>query len=259
MGIDVTVPSIARAYDAVLGGKNNYASDRAVADELRRITPGIGDLGWANRAMLGRTVRHLAVEAGIRQFLDLGAGLPTMDNTHQVAQRHAPSARVVYVDNDPIVLAHGRALLEENDATAVVTADLCEPEQVLADPGVRRLIDLSEPVGVLLVGILHHFRDDEAVARVVDAYMAAVPPGSHLVITHFCDIGPDAWELQETFRRSLGTGRFRTAKEIAAYFDGLDLLDPGLVPLVMWRPDAPVQEPLPVAQRLMVGGVGRKR
>ncbi|WP_059005687.1 SAM-dependent methyltransferase [Streptomyces specialis] len=258
VAVDVTVPSIARAYDAVLGGKDNYAADRAVADQLRRTMPAIGELAWSNRAILGRTVRHLAAEAGIRQFLDLGAGLPTMENTHQVAQRHAPAARVVYIDNDPIVLAHGRALLEENDRTAVVTADLRAPEAVLADPGVRRLIDLSEPVAVLLVGMLHHLHDDEDPAGLVDAYMSAVPPGSHLVVTHFCDTGPDARELQETFLRFLGTGRFRTTAEIAAYFDGLDMLPPGLVPLPLWRPDTPVEEPLSTARRLMAGGVGRK-
>ncbi|MDT0307399.1 SAM-dependent methyltransferase [Streptomyces sp. DSM 44917] len=257
-GIDMSRPSIARVYDAVLGGKDNYAVDRVVADEVRRTMPHISDVGWYNRAVLGRMVRHLTTEAGIRQFLDLGAGLPTLENTHQVAQRHAPDARVVYVDIDPIVLAHGRALLEENERTTVVTADLRDPKAVLGHEGVRRLIDFSQPVGVLLVGMLHHLHDDEDPQGVVDAYMAAVPSGSHLVVTHFCDTGPEARAVEETMMEFLGTGRFRTLDEIGAYFRGLDLLDPGVVPLPQWRPDAPVDGPLTVAHRLMAGGVARK-
>lgn len=256
--IDLSRPSIARAYDAVLGGKDNYVVDRAVADQLRETMPQIGDIAWYNRAILGRTVRYLAAEAGIRQFIDLGAGLPTMENTHQVAQRHDPGARVVYVDNDPIVLAHGRALLEENDRTAVVTADLREPAAVLAHPDVTRLLDLSQPVGVLLVGMLHHLHDDEDPQGIVDAYMSVVPSGSHLVITHFCDMGADAKSLQDTFLSFLGTGRFRTVEEITGYFRGLELVDPGVVYLPQWRPDGPVSEPLSVAERLMAGGVARK-
>jgi SAM-dependent methyltransferase len=256
--IDLNRPSIARVYDAVLGGKDNYEVDRVVADEVRRTMPHISDVGWYNRAALGRTVRFLAAEAGIRQFIDLGAGLPTLENTHQVAQRHDPQARVVYVDNDPIVLAHGRALLEENENTAVVTADLREPEKVLNHPTVQRLIDFSQPVGVLLVGILHHLHDDENPKGIVDAYMGAVPAGSHLVMTAFCDTGPEARAVEETMLEFLGTGRFRTTEELTAYFDGLELLEPGVVSLPLWRPDGPVSLPLTVAQKLMAGGVGRK-
>ncbi|ONK09867.1 SAM-dependent methyltransferase [Streptomyces sp. MP131-18] len=256
--IDLSRPSIARVYDAVLGGKDNYEVDRVVADQVRRTMPHISDVGWFNRAVLGRTVRYLAQDAGIRHFIDLGAGLPTLENTHQVAQRYAPDARVVYVDNDPIVLAHGRALLEENERTSVVTADLREPAAVLAHPGVRRLIDFSEPVGVLLIGMLHHLHDDENPQGIVDAYLDAVPSGSHLVITAFCDTGPEARGVEETMLEFLGTGRFRTTEEITAYFKGLDLLEPGVVSLPLWRPDAPVALPLTVAQRLMAGGVARK-
>ncbi|MFD5318886.1 SAM-dependent methyltransferase [Streptomyces sp. NPDC127098] len=256
--IDLSRPSIARVYDAVLGGKDNYEVDRVVADQVRLDMPHISDVGWYNRAVLGRGVRYLAEQAGIDQFIDLGAGLPTLENTHQVAQRHNPDARVVYVDIDPIVLAHGRALLEENENTAVVTADLREPEKVLAHPSVRRLIDFSRPVGVLLVGILHHLHDDEGPKAIVDAYMDAVPAGSHLMITAFCDTGPEARAVQETMLEFLGTGRFRTLEEITAYFDGYELLEPGVVALPMWRPDGPVGTPLSIAQRLMVGGVAHK-
>jgi hypothetical protein len=258
MEFDVTRPSVARAYDAVLGGRDNYPPDRAVAEELRRTVPRIADLAWWNRAILGRGVRYLAAEAGVRQFIDLGAGLPTMENTHEVAQRHAPGARVVYVDIDPIVLAHGSALLAANDRTAVITADLRKPWSILDHPDTRRLIDRSEPVAILLVGMLHHLHDGEDPGGIVDTYVGAVPPGSHLFITHFCDASPDARALQKTFLTFLGSGRFRTVVEIRRYFAGLEMVGPGLVYLPEWRPDEPVNRWLTTAQRLMVGGIGRK-
>lgn len=256
--VDVTRPSVARAYDAVLGGRDNYPPDRAVAEELRKTAPQITDLAWWNRAILGRGVRYLAAEAGVRQFIDLGAGLPTMENTHEVAQRHAPDARVVYVDIDPFVLAHGRKLLAADDRTAVITADLRKPWSVLEHPDTRRLIDLSEPVAILLIGMLHHLHDDEDPGGIVDTYMGAVPPGSHLFITHFCDSSPDARALEKTFLTFLGSGRFRTVAEIRRYFTGLEMAEPGLVYLPEWRPDEPVNRWLTTAQRLMVGGIGRK-
>ena len=258
LAIDTTKPSIARAYDAVLGGKDNYEVDRAVAAELAKVMPEIGHLAWYNRAILGRGVRYLAAAAGIRQFIDLGSGLPTVENTHQVAQRHIPTARVVYVDVDPIVLAHGRALLVENEHTTVVTADLRAPRQVLSLSELRDLIDLTEPVAIMLVGMLHHLHDDEDPKGIVDEYMAAVPSGSHLFITHFCRSGPDAEILEEAFLTFLGTGRFRTREEIAHYFDGLELVDPGLVFLPEWRPDSLLTYPLSIGQRLMIGGIARK-
>jgi S-adenosyl methyltransferase len=255
---DMTRPTIARAYDAVLGGKDNFAPDRAIAAELTKTVPQIGDLAQYNRAILGRGVRFLAERAGIRQFLDLGSGLPTVENTHQVAQRYAPDARVVYVDIDPMVLAHGRALLETDKRTAVVTADLREPDRILAHPEVTRLIDLSEPVAVMLVGILHHLHDDEDPEAIVRAYMNAVPAGSHLFVTSFCDSGPDAAALEKTLLRFLGTGRFRKRNEIERYFDGLEMVEPGLVYLPEWHPDRPVSGDLSVVARLMIGGIARK-
>nr|MDT0663951.1 SAM-dependent methyltransferase [Micromonospora sp. DSM 115978] len=256
--IDTTKPSIARVYDAVLGGKDNFDVDRAIADQALKIIPEIGDVGRYNRAILSRAVTHLTRDVGIRQFVDLGSGLPTVDNTHRVAQRAAPDARVVYVDNDPIVLAHGRALLVENDKTAVVTADLRQPADVLARPEIQALIDFDEPVGLMLVGVIHHLGDDEGPQQIVQAYLDAVPSGSYLFLTHFCASSPDALALQEAMLRDLGTGRFRTLEEIAAYFDGLELLDPGVVYLPEWRPDEPVTYPMTVGQRLMAGGVARK-
>jgi hypothetical protein len=255
---DVSRPSVARTYDAVLGGRDNYPPDEAVAEELRKTVPQITDLAWWNRAVLGRGVRYLAAEAGMRQFIDLGAGLPTMDNTHEVARRHAPDARVVYVDIDPIVLAHGKALLAADERTAVITADLRKPCGVLDHPDTRRLIDRTKPVAILLVGVLHHLHDNENPGGIVDAYMDAVPAGSHLFITHFCDSGPDARALQKTFLTFLGSGRFRTVVEIRRYFAGLEMVEPGLVYLPEWRPDGPVNRWLTTTQRLTVAGIGRK-
>ncbi|OPC79072.1 SAM-dependent methyltransferase [Embleya scabrispora] len=257
VGIDISTPSIARVYDAVLGGKDNYPVDRAIAEASLAIVAEIGDVARYNRAILGRAVRFMA-EQGIRQFLDLGSGLPTVQNTHQVAQAHSPEARVVYVDKDPIVLAHGRALLAENEYTTVVTADLREPADILNHPDVRALIDFDQPVGLMLVGVVHHLNDDEGPERIVEEYKAALPAGSFLFLTHFCASSPDALALEKALLTDLGSGRFRTLEEIAAYFDGFESIDPGVVFLPQWRPEEPVQEPLTVGQRLMAGGIARK-
>jgi SAM-dependent methyltransferase len=257
-GIDVTKPSIARAYDVVLGGKDNFAIDRAIVGEMLKIVPQLPEVAAYNRQALIRGVRYLTEVVGIRQFLDLGSGLPTRENTHQAAQRYAPDARVVYVDNDPIVLAHGRALLAENDNTTVVTADLRDPASVIEHPDVTRLIDFSQPVGVMLVGILHHLHDDEDPEGVAKAYMAAVPSGSHLFMTAFCASFPEAAELEETYLRVLGTGRFRTTGELQRFFGDLEMVEPGLVYLPEWRPDEPIAGDLTVAERLMAGGIARK-
>jgi hypothetical protein len=258
-GIDVSKPSIARAYDVVLGGKDNFAIDRAVVGEMLKIVPQLPEVAAYNRQILIRGVRYLVEEAGIRQFMDLGSGLPTRENTHQVAQRSAPDARVVYIDNDPIVLVHGRALLAENENTAVITADLRDPKAVLADPQVNRLIDFSQPVGVMLVGILHHLHDNEDPEGVVKAYMDAVPSGSHLFMTSFCASFPEAAELEETYLSVLGTGRFRPLEELQEFFGDLEMIEPGLVSLPEWRPETPIGHDLSVAERLMAGGMARKR
>ncbi|MEU8132907.1 SAM-dependent methyltransferase [Streptodolium elevatio] len=256
-GIDVSKPSIARVYDAVLGGKDNFAVDRVIAQQSQDIVPEIGDVARFNRDLLGRAVRFMA-QSGIRQFLDLGSGLPTVQNTHQVAQSVAPDARVVYVDIDPIVLAHGRALLAENHNTTVVTADLRDPKAVLDLPQVREFIDFDQPVGLMLVGVIHHLGDDEDPDGIVRAYLEALPAGSYFLLTHFCASSPDALALEGALLTSLGTGRFRTLEEITAYFDGLELLDPGVVYLPQWRPEEPVAAELTVGQRLMAGGLALK-
>ncbi|MFD1930037.1 SAM-dependent methyltransferase [Nonomuraea mangrovi] len=255
--IDTTRPSIARAYDVVLNGKDNFEVDREFVAEIVKVVPEIYDVATYNRQILGRGVRFM-VDQGITQFIDLGSGLPTVENTHQVAQRAEPGSHVVYVDNDPMVLAHGRALLAENDRTAVVTSDLRDPKAILADPAVQRLIDFDRPVGVMLVGILHHLHDDEDPRGIVEAYMAAVPSGSYLFVTHFCDSSQDSRDAEKKFLALLGTGRFRTVEEITSFFDGFELVEPGVVPLPLWRPEQPVPSNLTVGQRLMYGGIARK-
>ncbi|MCD0451057.1 SAM-dependent methyltransferase [Actinocorallia sp. API 0066] len=257
-GIDITVPSIARAYDVVLNGKDNFAVDRAFVAELVKIVPEIYDVASYNREILGRAVQHM-IDQGVRQFIDLGSGLPTVRNTHEVAQAVDPSARVVYVDNDPIVEVHGRAILASSPGTAVLSADLRDPGSVLAAPEVVELIDFTQPVGIMLVGILHHLHDDEDPQGIVDAYMAAVPSGSHLFITSFCASSAEAREAEKQFLAILGTGRFRTEEEITAWFAGHELAEPGVVPNPLWRPTAPVDaEKLTVGQKLMYGGIARK-
>jgi hypothetical protein len=256
--VDQSTPSISRVYDALLGGTDNYESDRRVVEHLRQTMPHVDEIARVNRAILGRGVRYLAGEAGLTQFLDLGAGLPTMENTDQVAQSLQPKARVVYVDKDPLVAAHGQALVRDNELTALVTADLREPRTVLDHPDVHRLIDFAQPVAVLLVGLLHHLHDDEDPAGIVDSYMNEVPSGSYLFITHFADTGAEARDLEGSFLEFLGTGRFRTREEILDLFRGFELVEPGLVPLAQWRPDGAAPEELSLAERLMLGGIARK-
>jgi SAM-dependent methyltransferase len=257
-GIDVTVPSVARIYDFLIGGKDNYAADREVARKLIEAAPGLGSDNTSHRAILHRGVRFL-VEQGVRQFVDLGSGLPTAQNTHQVAQEIAPETNVVYVDNDPIVLAHGRALLAENSRTTVITADLREPKSVLDHPDLRRLIDLDQPVGLMLLGVIHHVNDDADPAGLVRAYLDALPSGSWLFLTHFLHTGPESEQLERVMQGSHKSGRFRERDEIAAYFEGLEMVDPGLVYIALWRPEEPVDEAnLTVEERMIVGAIARK-
>ncbi|CAJ63348.1 MULTISPECIES: SAM-dependent methyltransferase [Frankia] len=255
--IDVSTPSIARVYDAILGGKDNFPADRVVADQFMQFVPGGREAAQYNRALLNRGVRYLA-EQGVRQFIDLGSGLPTVSNTHQAAQSVAPDARVVYVDNDPIVLAHGRALLAENRNTTVITADFRHSQKVLAHPDLRALIDLDQPVGLILFGVVHHINDDEDPAGVIRHYRDALAAGSYLFLTHFVAHGEQTTELEKMLLADLGTGRFRTLAEIGEYFDGLDLVEPGLVYNPLWRPQEPVPEPLTLTEKLVAGGLARK-
>jgi hypothetical protein len=258
-GVDQTKPSIARTYDYLLGGKDNYAADRALADHFIKDLPGSQTIAFDNRAVLGRAIREIVVNTPVRQFLDMGSGLPTSDNVHQVAQRHAPESRVVYVDHDPVVLAHGRALLEENENTTVVQADLRDPKAIYENPAVRDLIDFEQPVAVILSAVLHHLNDDEDPAGVVRFWYDRVPSGSYVFISHFrSENDPRSAHMQEVLQASLGRGRWRTDDELLALFgDGLTVLPPGIVPAAEWRPATPPLE-LTVWERLIAAGLAVK-
>jgi SAM-dependent methyltransferase len=255
--IDTSRPSIARVYDAGLGGKDNYPADRAVIEEARKISPAAVDAGRVNRDLLIRGIRYLA-GLGIDQFLDLGSGLPSAQNTHEVAQAVNLHARVVYVDNDPIVLTHGRALLARNASTRVVAADLLDVAGVLGHPDISGFLDFSRPVGLVMLAVIHHVLDEEDPAGVVNSYKDHLAPGSYLFLSHFCNSFPEARDLEEILLRALGRGQLRSTEQITAFFDGFELLEPGVVPLPLWRPDARVEQPLDHSGLLMAGGMGRK-
>jgi len=255
--IDTTVPSVARVYDAILGGKDNFAVDRAVADAAMQTMGDGGNGARLNRAALGRAVRYMA-DRGVSQFLDLGSGLPTAQNTHQIAQAANPEARVVYVDNDPSVSVHGQALLTGDDSTVVVLADVRSPDELLALPAVAGFLDFSQPIGLILNAVIHHLLDEEDPHGVVGRYLEALAPGSYVQLTHFCDESAEARANSEVLTRSLGRGQVRSRAEIEGFFDGLELVPPGLVFLPYWRPDVPVADPPPAGSMLMLVGVARK-
>lgn len=258
--VDPSVPSVARVYDYMLGGKDNFASDRAVGDQLHALNPHAHDATLENRAVLRRAVRFLVEDEGIDQFIDIGSGLPTQQNVHQVAQKINPEVRVVYVDNDPIVLSHGRALLAENPNTAVIQADMRDIDGILATPELTELIDLDRPVGIILCGVLHHLDDEDDPAGIVAAFTARLPSGSQVFITHFARTGPDSARAEAILMAGIGSGRFRTHAEITDLFGGLELVRPGVVFVPRWRPDEDTELPdeLPDWQQLLMGGVARK-
>jgi S-adenosyl methyltransferase len=236
--IDTTVPHSARVWNYWLGGKDNYPIDRAAGDQFREVYPGIVDVTRASRRFLTRAVRYLTGEAGIRQFLDVGTGLPTAENTHQVAQRVAPESRIVYVDNDPVVLTHARALLTSTPqgVTDYVDADLRQPDDVLETAA--RTLDLRRPVALMLMGIMGHVTDDNEARSIVKRLMDALPSGSYLALYDGTDTNPAGMEAQEEYNRSgAAPYRLRSPEQIAGFFEGLELLEPGVVPPPQWRPD----------------------
>ncbi len=239
--INTGVAHPARVYDYWLGGKDNFAADRALGDAIMAAVPTIQVMARANRAFLGRAVRYLAGEAGVRQFLDIGTGIPTVGNTHEVAQEVAPDARVVYVDNDPLVLVHARALMASHDAgkTAFIEADLREPQQILADPALAATLDLAKPAALMLVAVLMYFRDEEDPRGMVSTLVDALPPGSYLAITHpTADFNADAMAGAVAAAEHGGITLVpRSRAETEAFFTGLDLVEPGVVPVLAWRPD----------------------
>jgi SAM-dependent methyltransferase len=255
--VDIRKPSVARVYDAILGGKDNFPWDRAVAAEVIAAFPQAATSAMLNRQVLERAVRHLH-DQGIDQFLDVGSGLPTVRNTHEIAQELNPRALVAYVDNDPIVLTHGRAQLVDDAATTVVTADVRHPDTILNSPAITAFLDFSRPIGLILNGLVHHLNDDEDPHGVVTKLTSALAPGSYLQLTHFSTAAPAAAALERVLMRSLGCGRMRSRDEITAFFDGLELVDPGVVFLPEWRPDRPVAYPLEIGGQLILGGMARK-
>lgn len=264
VGVDPTRASIARVYDAFLGGKDNYEIDRQVMFGVLKAAPEARDLATENRNFLIRACRFLAAQSEVNQFLDCGSGLPTAENTHQVVQRINPDARVVYVDNDPVVLAHGRALLEENDQTHFVAADIFEPKDILENEEIRKHIDFSQPLVLLQMGTLHHYNGPhEQQVEIMSEFVDALPSGSYVGLSHFLDPENEysgvARKMEHMFLHSpMGSGVFRTSGEIEAMFPGLDLVDPGVIRCADWWPDGPRLKPLSQAQHCIAGGVGRK-
>ncbi|TDC87442.1 SAM-dependent methyltransferase [Actinomadura sp. 7K507] len=255
--IDTTVPQSARIWNYWLGGKENYPADQAAGDQFVGVYPQIVDVARHSRAFLSRAVRHLAGEAGIRQFLDIGTGLPTFDNTHEVAQRVAPDARIVYVDNDPLVLSHARALLTSSPegATSYIDADLRDPKRILDEAA--QTLDLDRPVALMLLNILGHVPDHDEACSIVSHLLGALPPGSHLAVADGTDVVTgDAFRtaIQVWNEASDAPYHLRTPELIARYFDGLEMLEPGVVSVSRWRVEpGPFGEPDEVDEFCAVG------
>ena len=259
--LDTTVPHSARIWNYWLGGKDNYAVDRAAGDQFLAAFPDIAVIARATRAFLGRAVRYLAGEAAIRQFLDIGTGLPTADSTHQIAQHVAPESRIVYVDNDPVVLLHAHALLRgtPQGATDYLDADLCDPRAVIA--GAAKTLDLTQPVAVMLLGVLGPVTDDSQAQSIVRVLMDSVSPGSFLVLSDGTNVvhGRQGQAAQDDYNDS-GAEPYclRSPEQIARFFDGLDLVPPGVVSCPRWRPAASSFGGAPPAEIDAFCGVGRR-
>jgi hypothetical protein len=254
--INTSVPHPARVWDYWLGGKDNYAADRQVGDEIVKVMPDLPVNARAEREFIGRVVRHLTGEAGVDQFLDVGTGIPTADNTHEVAQRVNPKARIVYVDNDPIVLAHARALLQgtPEGATDYIDADLREPEPILR--AAERTLDFSRPIALMLMGVLEFVPDSDEAHASVRTLLDALPSGSYLAIAHSVR-SPSMDEAAARWNASGATPlTLRTAEQLEAFFKELDLLEPGMVSLPRWRPEPDTS--FTGREVFQYGGVGRK-
>jgi SAM-dependent methyltransferase len=258
--INTNVPQSARVYDYWLGGKDHFPADRALGEAIAEALPTIRTQVRAQRAFLGRAVRYLVRDAGVRQFLDIGTGIPSAGNVHDVAQEIVPESRVLYVDNDPIVLAHARALMggTAEGRVAFIQADLREPEVILGDPAVPRTLDLAQPVGLVLVGVMHHLRDEDDPRRIVATLVDALAPGSYLVLSQSTpDFDPDAMRGLAAASEQGGIPNVpRSLADTEPFFADLELVEPGLVPMAAWRPDPDVdQDPRSV---YAYGGVARK-
>ncbi len=257
-GFNVSVPNVARIYDYLLGGKDNFAADRQAAKELLKAVPDAAIAARQNREFLRRAVRFLAEDSGIRQFIDIGTGLPTQGNVHEIAQHFMLDARVLYVDNDPVVVTHAQALLANNAATVAISGDIRDPGQVLGHPALQALIDLEKPVAMLLVAILHFVKDTEDPYAIVERLKESMAQDSYLVISHVTgdDIPAESAErARELYEQSTAPGVVRTRAEVTRFFDGLELIPPGVVNVSAWRPSLP---PRKSARTIFYAGVGRK-
>jgi SAM-dependent methyltransferase len=259
-GIDTAKANVARVYDYWLGGDHNFQADRDLARTIIALDPHIRTTMRANRAFLGRVVRFLAGQVGIRQFLDIGSGIPTENAVHQVAQETAPGSRVVYVDNDEVAVAHSRLLLEGNPDATVIHGDLREPAKILADPGTQLLLDFTQPVAVFLSAVMHFIPDSDQPADIIATLRDALAPGSYLVICHACrDEQPSLATSFETVYNNRVSARLnmRSRDEITRLCDGFTLLEPGLVWIPQWRPDAPEDVPEDPSKYWALVGVAR--
>jgi len=240
-GIDVTTPNVARMYDYYLGGKDNYAADRAAAERVIGAFPDVRTAVRENRAFLGRAVRFLVAEAGIRQFIDIGTGLPTQSIVREIARELAPDARVVYADYDPVVVAHGQMILSSAEPVTFIEGDIRHPGEILGNSDLRSLVDLNEPVAILLVAILNFVADQERPVGIIGRLREAMAPGSYLVISHGASEERPATvqKVEEVYEKATARAVLRTRDEIMPFFEGFDLVEPGLVYAPQWRPDVP--------------------
>jgi SAM-dependent methyltransferase len=256
--VDTERPSAARVYDYLLGGSHNFAVDREAAKQALTFMPDIAVHAQANRAFLYRAVRYL-VDAGVRQFLDIGSGVPTVGNVHEVAQRIDPAARVVYVDVDPVAVAHSRAILANNDRATVIQQDLRRPEAILEHPDLQAMLDFDQPIALLLVAILHAMSDDDDPYRIVARLTDRLAPGSHLAISHgTADSMEQAEEFQALTARLGYPLTLRSHAEVERFFAGFDLIEPGVVFLPQWRPEDPGDVGDHPERAGQYAGVGRK-
>ena len=258
--IDTSTPHPARMYDALLGGKDNYPADREAVRRLLKAAPEAADSARANRAFLQRAVRFLVGEAGIRQIIDIGTGIPTAGNVHEVAGQIAPQTRVIYADNDPIVHVHANALLTGSGTTGIVLADLREPEAILDHPKTRALIDFRQPVGLLLAAIVHFITEAENPARILGTLRDALPGGSYLVLSHATgDLRPDAAQnAASVYDGTTSSVTLRSKAQVEALFDGWELLAPGVVQVPLWRPEGRRPRPKELDKAWVYGGAGRR-
>lgn len=255
-GVDIKLPSAARVYDWLLGGNHNFDADRVVGERVVAVLPSGRRVAASNRAFLRRAVRYM-IDQGVTQFLDLGSGIPTVGNVHEVAQALDPACRVVYVDYDEVAVAHSRLILEGNRDAVVVEADLCRPRTVLSDPDVRALLDFDRPIGLLMVAVFHFVPDDLRPAEIVADYRAALPPGSFVALSHLtADHAPrEMAAVADAMRHSRDPMYFRPHSEVAALFDGLELVEPGVVSAPLWHPEPGIRDAEPDD---VYAGVGRK-